>query len=90
MTDEDLRAALVHLKKFNDQKPCPVCGGENFSLEGPMVLVRHPPTVAALSGKDAIPVLVAVCTSCFFMRQFAWVPIRNAQPPLVLKPGEEL
>lgn len=76
LSDENFQKAAAHIRRFQSQKPCPVCGAESWVIEGP---VHFPPYVGGgLAVGGGVPVLLAVCNTCFFIRQFAWLPIERA------------
>ena len=77
LSEEDFALLQNHLAKFPDQRSCPICQHRNWNVSGLETAVGYlngSPTF----GAPAMPVVRLVCTTCFFVRDFAWVGIQRA------------
>ena len=60
-----------HLQKYLGNLLCPVCGNKEWNVGGP--IREHNYAESA-----PLPVVVTICTECFFVRHFAWEPMVEA------------
>jgi hypothetical protein len=69
---------------------CPMCHNRNWSIDGPVAMLQYSEKLetAALGG-GGVSVVLMTCTECFFVRQFAWLPIRKKQVTFELPPEED-
>lgn len=78
---EKLRAHIIKHEKHRD---CPVCGNTRWSLDGPFVMQGYRPArgqvPSAIEG-PALPVAVAICTTCHYVRTFAYLPFVEPEKP---------
>lgn len=66
----------AHFDRFKDMDPCPICHARTWEVSGPFALPG-----AASSGTyagGAIPLVQLLCQTCFHVRQFAWLGIRDS------------
>lgn len=50
---------------------CPVCKNETWTVD----MIKVVPNTDAWVQAATIPFVVSVCTKCFHVRHFAWLPI---------------
>lgn len=77
---DDLAKFNAHMAKFRKQNAavCPICGANRWVVDGPVAALRYehgPPAQISIQGGP--PVILAICENCFFVRQFAWLPIKT-------------
>lgn len=84
-----------HLGRFA-RHTCPVCEGKTWQLTPPQSTLHYRAADGAqpsmLGEGAAIPVVLVICETCFFVRQFAWLPILinyRATVAAALWPGAE-
>jgi hypothetical protein len=67
----------AHLKKHMRGGVCPVCGSNSWSThEGSLMGVAEvPPGQFMASTAGIVPTAILMCNTCYFIRQFALVPI---------------
>lgn len=82
ITEEDLQVFRRHMARFPGAHQCPVCGNSGWGVLGisaPSIFVSgadgRPPGVQL---DHFVPMVVASCLTCAFVRQFAWLRIVNA------------
>jgi hypothetical protein len=79
---DEYKLFLSHLTERTNGNfpPCPVCGHNKWSVDGPVVMLEYSSELetAVVNGKGA-PVVAMTCTYCLFVRQFAWLPILKKQ-----------
>ena len=81
MTDETVRKIFLdHLKSKTagcERDPCPVCGRDDWQLEGPNHVINDKPIVlgSATVTVGSIPLILTICKNCFYARMFASTPI---------------
>lgn len=67
LSEETQQKFVGHIKKRMKSPPkCPICAGEEFSLEGP---VSMPP---APGSSLPLPLIAMVCKSCHYTNLFFW------------------
>ena len=86
LTGEEAFALQTHLHRFKGHT-CPVCGTKTWITAGlssltyrddePTVSFRTFNTYRVGPPERTIPVVVLVCGTCFYVRQFAWQAILN-------------
>jgi hypothetical protein len=85
-SNADIRKLSAHLERVASKVPieCPVCGHAGWEVEGPVVGLRLVPGPSGkgwqISTEGGPPVMITICSKCFFTRQFAWLPISEAGP----------
>lgn len=83
-SETDIETFRAHVVACGGQATdaCPVCGTQEWMLEGPVAPFRYSPGTAAGSivGSGAVPLILAVCRKCFYVRLFAWKPIFGDVP----------
>jgi hypothetical protein len=85
MIDEETRNAFLdHLKAKNaghEGDPCPVCGHDNWRLEGPNHIINDGPIKVEPGNEPCIigtiSLILMICNDCFHVRMFALAPIIN-------------
>jgi hypothetical protein len=81
MSPEDRALFVAHLEKF--PHTCPVCGNNGWALEGPVIpALLGQFAIGMPGGRDAVPMALAICTQCFHIQEFAWIPIKTKLPRL--------
>lgn len=78
ISDDDYEKLLAHMKATGGMNAsCPVCKQAAWMVDGPVSLpyVRE---AWQLAPQEAVPAMLLICKTCFFVRQFAWRPIRDA------------
>jgi hypothetical protein len=83
MIDEETKKAFLdHLKAKTagcEADPCPVCGHDDWQLEGPSHVLDSGPIKLAVGGTPftigSIPMILTICKNCFHARMFALAPI---------------
>jgi hypothetical protein len=67
------------MEKFPAASACPVCSSKNWDLAGINATISVDVDDFA-KGKPTpgTPMVLAVCQVCCFIRQFAWIPILQA------------
>ena len=75
LQDQDFQLLKQHLEQFPTMV-CPVCGDAKWQLSHIIVTPLY--TMEAegpVYQPTGIPVALASCNTCFYLRQFAWQPI---------------
>lgn len=78
MSDEQADVLLMHLARFKvGPHECPICGANAWQphmLESVTSIVpdSHGATVSK------VPLVMLMCSGCWFVRHFAWKPIEDA------------
>ena len=81
LSEDYLALVRWHLGKFPAQ-PCPVCGNRQWQADevvAPMI-GSQPPTLSqpVNIGPGIMPAINLFCTTCYYIRQFALMPILRA------------
>lgn len=79
MTPENMAVLDRHIQKFR-LPYCPVCQNKTWDAAGlEMGNEVNDAATSANIGGPALPVVILVCTRCFYVMQFAWLPLKNSQ-----------
>jgi hypothetical protein len=76
LTPPEIEKFKAHLEKFTTQTHCPVCQSNMWNVAGPSSLPALYQSGAMMLGGEVIPLVHLVCDTCYFVRTFAWQPIR--------------
>lgn len=74
----DFKRIKEHLAQFPQQSPCPVCAGRRWSVAGLETGAAFSEEGISLGG-GTVPMVIVVCATCYFVRKFAWIPIRDGE-----------
>ena len=82
LPEEYVAVIRQHFEKFRPQA-CPVCGQRQWAIDmvSASLVVDPPPETASARvsmGPGSFPAVSLVCTTCFYLRQFALIPILRA------------
>lgn len=72
---QDLERFKRHIERFTSQAGCSVCGKADWKVSGPfayLALKEAKGEGLSVVLAEGLPVIVAVCATCGFLRQFAW------------------
>jgi|HubBroStandDraft_1064217.scaffolds.fasta_scaffold288343_3 hypothetical protein len=71
-----------HLKKHMmvGAISCPICGSKEWTAEAGTLLgtVVQPGGVFMAGSSNQVPLAILICNTCYFVRQFALVPVIKA------------
>ena len=75
---DDYRRFLTHIAQFGLQT-CPVCNTQNWITEDIVEAKEYSDVVDPFVRAQlaSVPLLLVVCRRCFYVRHFAWLPIRG-------------
>jgi hypothetical protein len=89
-SDEDWAAFEAHIKKFPKAEVCPICEHTDWSVPpvelGNMLTAKELAALSLPPGASpvllpgfggGVPVIVLICTTCFYVRHFAWRGVRS-------------
>ncbi len=86
MSDDNFKMLEAHLRAHKISA-CPACKGIKYSADGPYeVQAVGTRPVPLFLQVECFHVVMLTCVSCFFLRQFAWIPIVDAAEKLVKEP----
>jgi hypothetical protein len=78
LSKEEFELFQAHLRQTcKPPLKCPMCGTNEWSISGPVVLLQYSVELEAAyaTGPGGAPVVIMTCLHCYFVRQFAWLPI---------------
>ena len=81
MTEDELQLLRGHFSAKTGGRPprCTVCDATDWEVAGITDLPLNPRRLLRkATDAKALPVVVLVCTNCFHVIQFAWVPLKAA------------
>jgi hypothetical protein len=71
----------THLRKWEENLPCPICKTDAWEVGGPLgysVSDQVEPKPGELARRPGMfPVAFMICSTCGFVRHFAWVKVRR-------------
>lgn len=76
LSDEDEALFRAHIRKFYEQDACPICHKRDWYIAGLEQALGYQRGEQSLTA-PAMPIVQVMCTTCFYVRQFAWVPIQR-------------
>jgi hypothetical protein len=77
-TEQDKQIFYRHIAAF-PPNTCPICFTHQWTFVAIVeALAEIPgiPTGTALVQRPAVPLAIVMCTQCFYIVQFAWLPIK--------------
>jgi rubredoxin len=86
LSPDEMALFLAHTNRFPNRWFCPMCGTNAWTVAGVEAGVNFVGSSLVLGG-NALPVVVVVCNTCFYVTNFAWegiargIPKANIPPP---------
>lgn len=80
LTEEQKKIFLEHLTKRVKQVSCPICSETNWGIDGitaPLFWNEETKDGAGSLMSKAYPLAMLVCSGCFYVNHFAWLPIKR-------------
>lgn len=79
LSDRDFEIFREHMAKhaIPGSSTCPICGQQKWEVYGPVASLNYEAGSPAVLGEGGMPLLIAMCSTCFHVRHFAWLPIRD-------------
>lgn len=76
---EAFKMLTAHLAEFRQDTPtCPICGNRDWAIHGPRNLMGYqPPPNEGTDLSSYTPMVLLLCTKCFFAYQFAWLAVQH-------------
>jgi hypothetical protein len=91
-SNEELELFQEHLRNHTKLTGCPECGSEVWAMHGPVALLdygfRLPPGLT-IGRPGNTPVVALLCGQCFYLKLFAWWPIKQGDADKKLPPAPE-
>jgi len=82
LSPQDLGLLLAHMGRFPQAHNCPICNERDWNIIGTQAALPYDLiTKRAMgpgTGGQVMPVVVVVCQTCGFVRQFAWNAVKAA------------
>jgi hypothetical protein len=78
LSEENIALIRAHLLRHTKDFVCPVCGTKEWTITGLTLMYGYVPateTTPSRAEATGVPVVLVVCQTCSFVRQFAWMPI---------------
>lgn len=69
---EDFELVRAHLAKYPRQDPCPICHSRQWTPQGLQAAPGFSPW-GVVEGGEVTPILLVACTTCGYIRHFAWL-----------------
>jgi hypothetical protein len=77
----DAELFKAHLQKYLENLVCPICKSAAWEVGGPVAEVGYNSRGylgATGDSTDLFPLAFMICTTCFYVHQFAWIPMKAA------------
>jgi hypothetical protein len=77
----DAELFKAHLQNYLENLVCPICKSTKWEVGGPVAEIGYSKRGyygAIPDSSDLFPLAFMICSTCFFVHQFAWNPIEAA------------
>jgi hypothetical protein len=90
LTPEQFEMLRKHLSRFPKMSACPICDQRHWDtagVHGGVPLAMESGVATSARNADIMPVIALACTTCGYVREFAWLTVMGSITPESYKGG---